>query len=232
MKTSFWSRFLDLVSPRQCVICGKRLSISERSICSACYLHLPRTTFQFAPYDNPLAHLFWGLSPVSRAAALFYYEPHSDEAQVIYDLKYGNRPDIGEDLGRMMAEEFMMAGYFDGVDALLPVPLSSKRMRQRGYNQSERICYGIQAQTGLPILTQVLHRLYFHQSQTTLMRHQRQANVSGMFELDAQAGLEGKHILLVDDICTTGSTLIACANVLSEIPRVRISILTLGFTKS
>ena len=91
MKTSFWTRILDLISPRQCVICGERLSITERAVCSSCYLHLPRTTYQFTPYDNPMAQLFWGLAPISRAAALFFYEPHAEAAQLIYDLKYAGK---------------------------------------------------------------------------------------------------------------------------------------------
>lgn len=232
MKTSFWTRILDLISPRQCVICGKRLSITERALCSSCYLHLPRTTYQFTPYDNPMTQLFWGLAPVSRAAALFFYEPHSEGAQLVYDLKYADRPDIGEDMGRMMAEEMRMACFFDGVDMIIPVPLSPKRQRQRGYNQSERLVQGIHEVTGLPVYAKALRRKHFHQSQTSLMRHQRQENVAEMFELSDTNGLEGKHILLVDDVCTTGATLSACAHILDTIPRVRISVLTLAFTKS
>ena len=86
MKTNLWSRLLDLISPRQCVVCGQRLAITERSVCSSCYLHLPRTTYQFTPYDNPMAQLFWGLAPIDRAVAFFYYEPHSEVAQLVYDL--------------------------------------------------------------------------------------------------------------------------------------------------
>ena len=232
MKTSFWTRILDLISPRQCVICGQRLSITERSVCSACYLHLPRTTYQFTPYDNPMTQLFWGLAPVSRAAALFFYEPHAEAAQLIYDLKYADRPDIGEDIGRMMAEEMRMADYFAGVDVIIPVPLSSKRKRQRGYNQSEMIARGIHEITHIPVMSRALKRKHFHQSQTSLMRHQRQENVAEMFELRDAKDLEGKHILFIDDVCTTGATLTACANVLKDIPGIRISVLTLGFTKS
>lgn len=231
MKTNFWSRILDLVSPRQCVVCGNRLSITERALCSSCYLHLPRTSYQFTPYDNPMAQLFWGLAPVNRVTALFFYEPHGEPAQLVYDLKYANRPDIGEDIGRMMAEEMLMADFFNGIDAIIPVPLSPRRKRQRGYNQSEMLADGIHVVTEIPVMTKVIRRRHFKKSQTALMRHQRQENVTEMFMLCETDGLEGKHILLVDDICTTGATLIACANVLQSIPGLCISILTLGFTK-
>ena len=232
MKTRLWSRLLDLISPRLCGVCGQRLSISERSICTSCYLHLPRTTYQFTPYDNPMMQQFWGLAPIDRAVAFFYYEPHSEVARLIYDLKYADRPDLGEDLGRLMAEEMKMADYFAGVDYLLPVPLSRKRQRQRGYNQSEMLCRGIREATGIPLLTKVLRRKHFKKSQTALMRHQRQENVADMFELLDATHLEGKHLLLVDDVCTTGSTLIACASALKSIPNIRLSVLTLGFTKN
>ncbi len=232
MKTSLWTRILELIAPRACAVCGKRLSITEHAVCSPCLLHLPRTTYQFTPYDNPMAQLFWGLAPVSQASALFFYEPHSELARLIYHLKYGNRPDIGEDLGRIMAEEMRIAGFLDSVDVLLPVPLSSRRLRQRGYNQSEMLCRGIREITNIPVETKVLIRKHFYQSQTHLMRHQRQANVAEMFHLRDAAGLAGKHVLLVDDICTTGATLIACINALNQIPRLRVSVLTLGFTKS
>ena len=96
---NWWSRFLDFISPRLCVVCGRRLSPTEHSLCSVCQLHLPRTTFQFTPDDNPMAQLFWHLTPVERAAAFIYYQPHSEMAQMVYQLKYGNSPDIGEDLG-------------------------------------------------------------------------------------------------------------------------------------
>lgn len=230
MKTNWWSRFLDFISPRLCVVCGERLAPTERGVCSVCVLHLPRTTFQFTPEDNPMARLFWGLAPIERASALFYYEPHSEMAQIIYSMKYDNLPDIGEDMGRLMAREMQLARFFDGIDMLMPVPLSRKRQRQRGYNQSERLARGISDITRLPVVVNVLCRKHFRQSQTSLSRQDRQQNVSNMFYLRHDKQLEGKHVLLIDDICTTGATLTACANVLKTIPKIRISILTCGFT--
>ena len=229
---TWWTRLLDFISPRLCVVCGKRLAPSERSVCSACLLHFPRTTFQFTPEDNPMAQLFWHLAPIERAAAYVYYEPHSEMAQIIYQLKYGQRPDIGEDMGRLMAVEMGYARYFEGIDALLPVPLSIKRLRQRGYNQSEHLAYGIHEITGLPIITKALKRKHFIQSQTKLSRHERQENVADMFLLNDATKLRNKHVLLIDDICTTGSTLLACADAIKHIEGIRISILTYGFTKS
>lgn len=232
MKVNWWSRLLDFISPRLCTVCGERLSPTERSLCSSCLLHLPRTAYQFTPDDNPMAHLFWHLTPVRRAAALVFYEPHSEAAQIVYQLKYNQRPDVGEDIGRLMAIEMQYAHYFNGIDALLPVPLARKRLRQRGYNQSERLASGISEVTGLPVITKALCRKHFVQSQTQLNRQERQENVSDIFQLKDPTLLKGKHVLLIDDICTTGATLTACAEAIKHIEGIRISVLTYGFTKS
>ncbi len=229
---SWLTRILDFISPRQCMVCGERLSPTERSLCSSCLLHLPRTVFQFTPTDNPMAQLFWKLIPIQRAAALIYYEPRSEVAQLVYQLKYGDRPDIGEDMGRLMAKEMQLAGFFDDIDLLLPVPLSRRRQHQRGYNQSECLARGVSDVIGLPVVTKSLRRRHFVKSQTQLSRQERQQNVADMFELRDGRQLEGHHVLLIDDICTTGATLTACAEAIKDIPGIRISILTLGFTKS
>ena len=179
-----------------------------------------------------MAQLFWHLIPIERAAALIYYEPHSEIAQLVYALKYRNRPDIGEDMGRLMANEMQIAHFFDGIDMLLPVPLSRKRLRQRGYNQSEELARGISDVTHLPIITNAVRRKHFIKSQTQLNRYERQENVMDMFELHDARQLKGHHVLLIDDICTTGATLMACAEALRHIEGIRLSILTLGFTKT
>lgn len=228
---NWWTRILDFISPRSCVVCGRRLSPSERSLCSVCLLHLPRTTYQFSPTDNPMDRLFWGLSSVEHAAALMFYEPHSELAQLVYQLKYGQRPDIGEDMGRLMAKEMALGDFYEGIDALVPVPLTRKRKRQRGYNQSEMLARGISDVTGIPVITKAIGRRHFQQSQTSLSRQERQENVEGVFVLQNPKLLEDKHILLIDDICTTGATLMACSQAIKDVKGLRISVLTLGYTK-
>ena len=230
--TNWLTRILDFIAPRQCVVCGSRLAPTERTLCSACLLYLPRTAFQFTPDDNAMVQLFWGHTPILRAAALIYYQPHSEMAQIVYAMKYGQRPDIGEDMGRLMANEMQIAHFFDDIDLLLPVPLSRKRLRQRGYNQSEQLAVGISDITQLPVVTGVLLRRHFRQSQTSLNRQERQENVAGMFHLKDDTPLRHRHVLLIDDICTTGATLTACADALKQVEGIRISVLTFGFTKS
>lgn len=232
MKGLWWTRILDFISPRQCVVCGRRLSATERSICSVCLLHLPRTAYQFTPEDNPMAQMFWHLSPVERAVAFIYFVPHSEVAQIVYELKYHDRPDIGEDMGRLMANEMQLAHYFDDVDVLLPVPLSRKRQWQRGYNQCEQLARGISDVTHLPVVTRAVRRRHFRQSQTLLLRRERQENVREMFQLVDDTLLANKHVLLIDDVCTTGATLMACVDAMRHVEGIRFSVLTFGFTKN
>lgn len=233
MRISLWTRLLDLIAPRTCVACGRRLSVTEEAVCTACNIHIPRTGFHNRPYDNPLARLFWGQIPIERATALFFYLPHSLTSRLVYSLKYHSRPDIGVVLGRQMASEMASSGFFDGIDGLLPMPLASKRRRQRGYNQSEMIAKGISEVTGIPVASNVVVRKSFERSQTQLDDWERRENVKGAFVLKAEeVDLEGRHLLVIDDIVTTGATILACTSVLKNVKDIKLSVLSLGFTSS
>ena len=232
MVISFWHRLLDLISPRLCVVCGQRLTISEETICTKCNLHLPRTDFHQDPYENEMAKLFWHQIPIERATALFYYEAHAKTANIIYELKYKNHPEIGETMGRMMARELQRADFFDGIDGIVPVPLAKKRERQRGYNQSTEIAMGVSEITNLPIYNKVVKRTTFEGSQTSKGRWERNENVDNVFELLDGDSIRGKHLLIIDDVVTTGATIIACAKEISKAEGVRFSVLSLGFAKS
>jgi len=207
--------------------------VTEEDICSVCNMHLPRTGFHEHPYDNPMAKMFWGIVPIECATALFYYAAHSDTSHLIYSLKYYARPDIGVALGRLAANELVGTGFFDGIDIIMPIPLARKRRRERGYNQSEEIAKGISRITNIPIMTNIVERIWFKQSQTHLCRWERQENVAGVFRLlKAAERLSGKHILIVDDVVTTGSTIIACTDAFKNVEGVKFSVFALGYTKS
>lgn len=229
---SFWHRLLDLISPRLCVVCNNRLTITEEIICSRCNFHLPRTGFHKDPYENEMAKLFWHQIPIERATALFYYESHAETANIIYKMKYKSHPEIGEVMGRLMAKELQPSGFFDGIDGIVPIPLAKKRQRQRGYNQSMEIARGISEITGLPIYNNVARRNAFEGSQTNKGRWERNENVEGVFELKDASAVQGKHLLIVDDVVTTGATVLACAKELCKADNVKVSVLALGFAKS
>ena len=228
---SFWSRLLDLISPRLCVVCGNRLAVTEETLCSKCYLHLPRTDFTNDLYENMMAKLFWGQIKLEKATALFYYEPHAETAQILYELKYKNHPEIGVVMGRMMAKELMKSGLFEDIDALVPVPLAKKREHERGYNQSLELAKGVSEVTGLPIANLVIRRTKFVGSQTKRGRWERNENVEHVFEL-VDDNISDQHLLLIDDVVTTGATVIACAKEMQKASNVKISVLALGFAKS
>ena len=229
---SFWGRLLDLISPRVCVVCGGRLTVTEETLCSKCYLHLPRTDFGSDLYENVMAKLFWGQIQIEKATALFYYEPHAETANILYELKYKNHPEIGEVMGRMMARELQKSGLFDDIDAIVPVPLARKREHERGYNQSLMLAKGVSEVTGLPIYNKVVRRTKFVGSQTHRGRWERNENVADVFELMDGESIRGKHLLLIDDVVTTGATIIACAQEMQKASDVKISVLALGFAKS
>ena len=232
MKTSFWTRLLDVISPRCCAICGNRLSVTERVLCARCHLHLPMTNYETKALDNPMARLFWGLFPVERAAALFFYEPQSPPSQMIYDIKYRGQPEAGEAMGEVTARKFALAGFFEGIDVIIPMPITRRRQWKRGYNQCMMIAQGVSNITGIPIDNKVVKRTKFSESQTTKQAWERLRNVDDAFQLVDAQRIAGKHILLIDDIVTTGATVSACGRELAKAEGVRISVLSLGLTKS
>lgn len=232
MRTSFWTKLLDVISPRSCAICGARLTVNERVLCCHCHLHLPLTGLAASPTDNPMARLFWGLLPMERAAAWFYYYPQSDSSTLLYDLKYHHHPELGRQLGCLAARHIASSGFFNDIDAIVPVPLTRRRRWQRGYNQSLEIAKGISEVTGLPIYNNAVKRVHFAESQTQKNEWERRQNVENAFQLTDSQQIAGKHLLIVDDIVTTGATAIACGQELARAEGVRLSIFSLGLTKS
>ena len=204
------SSFLSLLFPRCCVVCGRPLAKGEECICTECNINLPRTNYHLRK-DNPVERLFWGQIPLERATSFFFYEKGSDFRLILHRLKYGGQKEIGAIMGRYMAAELLSSNFFQGIDVIIPIPLHKKKQQIRGYNQSEWIARGIAAVTGIPIDTE---------STSLLFR--------GIFELQHPETLAGKHILIVDDVLTTGSTTLACASCLVNVEGIRISILTLA----
>ena len=222
--------WLDTFMPRQCKLCGCRLAEDEQTLCLACSRKLPLTDDYLSPYDNNTARLLWGRMPVERATALTYYYPESFCALLMYKLKYGSQPDIGEWLGAYMANSFMPYALFDDIDIIVPLPIHKRRERERGYNQSHEIARGIGDISNIEVCNNIVERSRYTMSQTKLTHADRTKNVVNAFTLLRPDAIEGKHVLLVDDIITTGATIAACANVLAEAEDVKISVMTVGRT--
>jgi ComF family protein len=231
VKNSFWHRLINLLSPKACVVCGDRLGLREDVLCPRCNLHLPRTGYASNAYENELAKMFWGKLPVERCAALFFYQSHSPVCNILYDLKYHHHDEIGVSMGQMTADEFALNDFFEGIDVIIPVPLARKKERSRGYNQSMEIARGVSAATGLPVANDIVRRNTYTGSQTQKGHWERLDNVEDAFELIDGDKIHGKHVLLIDDVVTTGATLTSCGKEIVKAGDIKISILALGFTK-
>lgn len=228
--TGEWlSRLADFVLPRCCCICGQRLGIEEEDVCTSCLLSLPYTAFMQKPYDNEMAQLFWGrVTHMEKAAALIFYQ-HTSVRNMLFDLKYRHRPDVGEWLGRLAAREMARTGFAEDVDCIVPMPLAPGRERERGYNQCEVLGKAMGSALGIPVVTNAVRRTAFSESQTAKERWQRFENVKEAFVLKRPERIAGRHVLLVDDVVTTGATMCACAAQLDGVADTRISMFSVAF---
>ena len=231
MKLEIFTDIAMLLFPRCCTVCGRKLLKGEELICTPCQRQLPKTTFSPTAL-NPMLQRFIGSPAVRHATSYIYYERQNAYSRLITEAKYGDRPDIIRRLARMAADELLPSGFFDAIDVILPVPLSARRKRHRGYNQSEWIARGISDVTGLPVDGGCLIRRKDNKTQTTMNRDERWQNVQGIFALRHPERLAGKTILLVDDVTTTGATLMSCIDTLSHaVPDIQISLFTLARTR-
>ena len=204
------------------------MSPGEEVLCVRCQADLPRVrTVSFE--ENDIARIFWGLVPIEKGISFFHYTPHSPHSRILFERKYHNHPEVGKTMGRMMAEELKATNFFNGIDLIVPIPLSRKKERQRGYNQSDWIAWGISEATGIPTDTTSVVRTKSNPSQTTLDHRQRRENVRDIFAVRHPESLEGRHILLVDDVITTGATMLSCAETIARACRVRFSVLSLAW---
>lgn len=221
------SDLIDLIFPRTCVVCGELLSPQEKDICINCLSTLPKIE---KIHLDEIEKSFWGKVEIERATSFMYYHKNSPYNNLIHCLKYKNRPDTGDRLAFLAAKEIAESGFFDDIDAIVPLPLSKRKMRQRGYNQCDYIAKGLSRATGIPVIKNAVKRLKSNETQTHKSRDERWQNVEGIFALSDATLLEGKHILLIDDILTTGATLASCAKSIKEGCQCKISIFTLAYT--
>lgn len=226
---SIWTDFLHLFFPQTCVVCAKKLLGDEKHLCLLCLFALPRTDYVNLR-ENPLEVLFTGRLPFERIASFADFSKEGSLQKIVHELKYADNPELGEFLGRLIYAECGTSDFFQSVDFLVPVPLHPKRLKKRGYNQSYHVAKGLSEGLGLPVVADNLIRSINNPSQTTLSRTQRWSNVKDIFSVVHPEAFCGKHVLLIDDILTTGSTIEACAHQILRSKGCRISILTVGST--
>jgi ComF family protein len=223
----------DLAFPRYCFVCGRRLYAARDFVCESCRERMPYLDNLHEPYDNEMARNLWGrIAHIQKAVSLLQYSSKAKSVYPIYQIKYNHQPQLAVAIGRYMAEEMQKEDFFDDIDAIVPIPLAPERERARGYNQSERLALGMQMVTALPVLNHALERSSFKDSQTQKQRWDRNENVDKLFRLCDEGQVKGRHLLLVDDVMTTGATLTACARQLNQVEGVRISVATIGFVSN
>lgn len=225
---TIWNNLLNLFFPNLCKVCEKPLIEGEEQICLGCLCDLPHTGYH-KQANNPVEQLFIGKTPIEHATAYLHYEKGGKVQSLIHSLKYHDNKELGYLLGRQVARELLAAGSpICEADLLLPVPLHPRKKRKRGYNQSEWIAAGIRSVLNIPIDTDSLSRTAYTSTQTRKAIYDRWQNVCSIFKANQTESLKNKHILLVDDVITTGATISACIQALSDIPGIRISILALS----
>ncbi|MBN2682167.1 MAG: ComF family protein [Bacteroidales bacterium] len=188
---------------------------------------MPRTRFH-NDENNAVCQLFWGRVKIEKATALFYYFKHSKYQSLIHQLKYKGKTDVGQELGKMLGGELLRSGFLKDIDVLVPVPLHPKKEKKRGYNQSFYICKGISEVSGIPIDSNTLVRNVYTETQTKRNRNDRYCNVKDAFSNKHSENFSSKHILLIDDVVTTGATLESCSNKILEIANSKVSIASLA----
>lgn len=219
--------FISLLFPRICHACGQHLVRNENIICTGCRVALPLTGTE-SVRKNFVEKLFWGRCLLERAASYAYYTRGGRMSRLIYRFKYDGIREIGVELGKIYGILLLESGFLDGIDCLIPVPLHRRKERIRGFNQSAVIAGAISSVTGIPVMEGRLVRSAITGSQTTRSRIERWRNVDGIFCVRAGEEMKGLHVLIVDDVITTGSTIDSCATALSSFEGIRVSAVSLA----
>jgi ComF family protein len=225
-----FSGFLSLLFPELCCLCKEKLVEGEELICLSCYFKLPKTNYHKIENNNA-AERFRGKIPFEKVTSFLFYNKGGMAQQIIKEIKYRGNKEFAVLISSTMAEDLYKNSFFEGIDMLIPVPLHKKKYKKRGFNQSEEIAKGIMKETGIPIDINHLLRVKENPTQTKKKVYERWLNTREIFELIRPEDMEGKHILMIDDVLTTGSTLEACIQCFQKCKSIKVSILTLAISQ-
>lgn len=227
---SLWLEGLGaLIFPRICLLCGNTLFKTETTVCHYCLLHLPRTHFE-SYRGNKVEQIFWGRVNLEYGFSIYYFRKKEKIQQLMHEIKYRSNQKLAVALGNEMGRIIKEIRLHNSFNYLVPVPLHEKKLKMRGYNQSELICKGMEEVTGIPMATNILRRAQFTSTQTRKGRYDRWENVENSFVVNDLWG-SNSHFLLIDDVITTGATLEACCTALLQIPGAKVSVGSLGYAE-
>ena len=211
----------------RCAICKTKLLVNEQGVCLQCIYDLPRTN-NFSKPDNDIEILLAGRFPFMRIATFSFFTKEGYLQELIHELKYNHKPFIGELIGNIFGADMLKSSFINAIDVIVPVPLHPIKKTIRGYNQAEAFATGLSHATSIPLSIEELIRIIHNPTQTKLTKSQRWENVEGIFDVKDICAFENKHVLLVDDVITTGSTIEACAKALLKCKNIRISVAAIG----
>lgn len=222
---------LNVLFPVFCNGCSKLLLKNENVICTKCIHNLPFTQHNNIK-ETEIDKVFYGLIPFEFGASMLYFTKKGVSQNLIHNLKYRNRQEIGTYLGNLYAKELIDLAVFKEIDYIIPVPLHQKRFHERGYNQVTTFCKAIENNLKIPVLDDVLVKKHHLKSLTDKSKEGRLEHIKNAFSIENQHKIEGKHILIIDDVFTTGATIEACAKEVLKIKNTKISILTMAYSQS
>jgi ComF family protein len=221
--------FLHLFFPHVCSGCGSDIINDNHQLCIRCLSHLPKTHF-FEKAGNPVEEKFYGRLPVRQAGSAFYFTKKSLIENIVYEFKYKGNKEIGKYMGQMLGQLLAESKRFEDVDIIIPLPLNVRRLKKRGYNQSMVLAEGIQSVWNKPVNDKAVIRNINTETQTLSGRIARLENMQNVFAVAEPETIQNKHVLLIDDVVTTGASLEACAVEILKTPGTTLSIATLAYT--
>lgn len=221
---------LSLFFPRLCLACNQKAPAIKELICTECLIRLPRTIFHLEK-ENEFTQRFWGRTKLETGAAMYLFSKGSKTQNLIHNLKYNGKAKVGVLLGQIYGRKLAKSPLYQSIDVIVPVPLHWKKLQIRGYNQSEQFARGLSETMNIPYLKDGMIRTMHADSQTTKSREERMANVLKSFDVYLHGDLKGKHILLADDVLTTGATIEACTNKLLKLENTKVSAVTIAMAE-
>lgn len=222
------SDFFALLYPRNCVACGNSLYKHEEQLCNYCLVHIPKTNFH-QRINNPIEKVFYGRVDLALASSFYLFTKKGRVQKILHAIKYKGNKELAVLVGKLYAKDLKENELFKQIDYIIPVPLHGSKLKQRGYNQSEEFAKGIALQSGITINTDVLIRTSATSTQTKKNKFERWENVEDKFELTNLEFFKHKHVLLVDDVITTGATIEACSSILKQTQEITLSVLSIAY---
>lgn len=221
---TYFNDFVSLLFPNTCAACSELLTSHQNYLCSFCIKDLPHTNEDFT--NHYLANKLMAIQPISGVFSALYYHPENTVGALFNQFKYKQRSDLGIFLGQLLAKELLK--FELSIDKIVPVPLHPTKQAKRGYNQAELLAKQISKQLNVPIDVEHFIRIQNTKSQTKKSRQQRYETMRNVFQVKNESVFQGKSILLVDDIVTTGATMLSCAEVLFEAGAKSVTLVTVA----